>query len=466
MTSCGGSNEDTSWGRGGSAARDGGTSGGAADGGGVAGNAGNAAGNAGNAGNSTAGNAGSQAGNAGSPAGGGGGPAGSGGGVAGSGGGVAGSGGGVPPVGCYGMPLACEDIGPDQATQLYGCCYGETVYWCDDEGGTWGLHDYACAQFGQTCGYSTDYDSMYCLDPGCTADSCPQGEVCENGKCVKAPCTANSCPSGQACINKECWADPGASPGKGPGPVCSNLPPITCTGTDAYCSELVPFDPDNQPDFEGNFVAGSTYVDYPVNGESWGNQYRSFIRRDLMMLIKYATAFVACKTWDDPQTDLVNEQWSTGVAAPLGLDDMSKSDGSTPEAVYGEPGHPQGTHVGGFDIDLAYYQKGTQDNATRAVCAHTNNGQDIYHCTAAPTSLDVWRTALFIGALHDHPSLRVVGVDGQIGLKVEPAIARLCEDGWLSNAACTAVTRVLMYEVTNDGYGWYLFHDEVMQVSF
>src|SRR5690606_27553718 len=59
---------------------------------------------------------------------------------------------------------------------------------------------------------------------------------------------------------------------------CASLPPRDCTGTAAYCGALVPFEP----------VKGPGYDNYPLNGETATNQYRSFARVDLVMLIKWA----------------------------------------------------------------------------------------------------------------------------------------------------------------------------------
>ncbi|PKN43986.1 MAG: hypothetical protein CVU63_11570 [Deltaproteobacteria bacterium HGW-Deltaproteobacteria-20] len=236
--------------------------------------------------------------------------------------------------------------------------------------------------------------------------------------------------------------DPGPGPGAGPGPTCSNLPPLQCTGTN--CSQLVPFDPDN----------GVGYVDYPVNGETWSNQYRSYIRRDLMMLIKYATAKVACKA----------QAWTPGNNEPLALIDMSEADGSIPGTSIGEPGHPDGTHTNGLDIDVAYYQT-LSDNLPRVICEHTINGEDQYHCVSEPTTLDTWRSAAFLGFLFEHPSVRVVGADGKAGPPISAALTKLCQDGWLTTAACNS-TNKLTYEVTNGGAGWYYFHHHHMHVSF
>ena len=126
-------------------------------------------------------------------------------------------------------------------------------------------------------------------------------------------------------------------PGDAPGPQCDNLPPLHCIGGSEYCSELVQFDP----------AVGEGYVDFPMNGESWEDQFRSFVRRDLMMLISYASAKVACKSAD----------WNYGNFAPLGLVDMSEADGSIPGTSVGYPGPPEGTHEDGKDIDAEILTK-------------------------------------------------------------------------------------------------------------
>ena len=60
-----------------------------------------------------------------------------------------------------------------------------------------------------------------------------------------------------------------------------------------------------------------------------------------------------------------------------------------------QPGHPPGTHVNGFDMDIAYYQLFGTDNKLRSVCDHVQNGADQYRCISEPDNFDVWRTALF-----------------------------------------------------------------------
>jgi hypothetical protein len=221
------------------------------------------------------------------------------------------------------------------------------------------------------------------------------------------------------------------------------VPDWRCTASAAECGELVAFEP----------VRGPGYWNYPLNGETTGNQYRSYARRDVMMLVKYATAMVECQA----------AAWAFGNGGELGLGDMSEVDGAIPGTSVGSPGHPPGTHVNGHDMDIAYYQTGTADNLLRAVCEHRTGGADQYHCTGEPTLLDPWRTALFLGHLHATPHLRVIGVDGRVGPLVESALAQLCTDGWVSGTGCTAPR--LAYETTDTMRGWYRFHHHHLHIS-
>jgi hypothetical protein len=280
----------------------------------------------------------------------------------------------------------------------------------------------------------------------CESDSqCPGSQVCSNYTCREPPCTATSCGSGFVCSQASgtCVLDVGSPPAGSP-QSCSNIPAWHCNGTEATCGQLEVFNP----------RLGDGYWDYPLNGETEQNQYRSFARRDMISLIKYASASVRC----------LAESWTFGNGGPLGLGDMSEANGAIPGTAVGYPGHPPGTHVNGYDMDIAYYQVNTADNKLRSVCPHTINGQDQHRCTGEPTVFDVWRSAAFIAKLHDTPQLRVIGVDGYIGPKVISAISQLCSSGWLSGNACTKPLK-LAYETTNTGAGWYHHHHHHLHVS-
>lgn len=225
---------------------------------------------------------------------------------------------------------------------------------------------------------------------------------------------------------------------------CASLPPRDCTGSPAQCAEIIPFEP----------TTGLGYENYPINGETAENQYRSFARVDLVMLVEWAAAYTACKT----------ASWTEGNGGPVGLGDMSESDGSIPGTSLGSPGHPQNTHVNGYDMDIGYFQSGTADNRLRPVCPHSTNGVDSYHCTDAPTTLDVKRTSVFLGALLSSARVRVIGVDGKIGPLVTDAMQHLCTAGIIPAAGCANKARIT-WEATDTGAGWYLFHHHHLHVS-
>ncbi len=234
-----------------------------------------------------------------------------------------------------------------------------------------------------------------------------------------------------------------SGPGMGPGPDCPNLPTRDCTGAD--CGTLSAFTP----------VTGPGYDNYPINGETANDQYRSFARKDLQMLMKYATAFVDCKA----------KNWTPGNMKPLGLGDMSEADGSIPGTSIGQPGHPAGTHENGYDMDIAYYQLKGQNNYLREICPHTTGGAEQYHCTGEPDNLDVWRHALFLGALFTSKRVRVIGVDGKVGPLILNAMPTLCTSGWLPQAACNAAKNGLAFETTDTGRGWFQFHQHHSHIS-
>lgn len=247
---------------------------------------------------------------------------------------------------------------------------------------------------------------------------------------------------GLVCTNGQCVPDLAGGPGMGPGPTCT-LPTRDCAG--AGCATMSQFLP----------VMGPGYDNYPLNGETLQDQYRSFARQDLQMLVKYASAYVDCKA----------QGWTTGNGKPIGLGDMSEANGAIPGTRENDPGHPAGTHVNGFDMDIAYHQVTSPNNYLRPVCPHTSGGQDQYRCTAAPNNLDVWRTALFLGAFFTSSRVRVIGVDGKIGALADQAMQVLCANQWLPQSACTNAKSRLAYETTDMGRGWYHFHHHHLHVS-
>ena len=339
----------------------------------------------------------------------------------------------------------CQQIYQSGGTACVAAC--DTGDDCRNDGG------YGCLPFdtdgvcwpscgdGSSCpdGYGCDSNQGECI-PACTETSCPTGKVCgADGVCKDPPCTATSCPASYLCTEAGvCVPDMEGGPGAGPGPECPDLPERDCVGTKAYCGELIQYDPHQGPGYD----------DYQINGEG-KEQYRSWARRDLVMLIKWATALVDCKAAD----------WDGGNGKPLGLGDMSEKDGSIPGTSIGEPGHPEGTHVDGYDTDIAYFQNAPPDNKLRPICDHVVNGKEQYHCTGAPYLLDIWRHALLLGAFFSSSRTRVIGVDGKVGEIMVQALQVLCGNGWLPETNCSKVkSYALAWELTDGGAGWYLFH--------
>ncbi|MBA3455394.1 MAG: hypothetical protein H0T42_20040 [Deltaproteobacteria bacterium] len=359
-------------------------------------------------------------------------------------------GGGAPGSMCS-CDADCADDGSHDGVCIYGVCMTKASGTCASGGSQ------SECPTGSRCWTLDGSDAGPLCWPDCAAHTCGTSGMCDaDGSCgpktgsncdatcgTACACTETSCGTGNRCVMGECVPDvmTGGAPGAGPGPTCAALPARDCTG--ATCGQLVSFNP----------RTNTAWDDYPLNGETAANQYRSYLRRDLMMLVGYATSFTACKTVG----------WTTGIGGTLGLGDMSEANGAIPGTSIGSPGHPAGTHVNGNDIDLAYYQTGTANNRLRPICAHMNGTADAYHCVGAPDKLDVWRTALFLGAVFESPRTRVIGVDGKAGPLILSALDTLCDSGWLSQTACT--NAVLAYEVTNMGQGWYLHHHHHAHIS-
>ena len=312
---------------------------------------------------------------------------------------------------------------------------------------------------GQGCycddGYTLNASADGCVQVCSVNEDCMEdGTACIGGTCVVPPCSPDSCAEGLLCGNDgNCRADPNLLPPapKMDCPVLSNeecfedntccIPAWDCAGMD--CGTLMPFDPE----------FGHGYWNYPLNGETRQDQYRSYVRKDVWNLIKYASAAVAC----------MSQTWEFGNGHLLGLGDMSEANGDIPGTREGQPGHPEGTHVNGHDMDIAYYQLTGDDNHLRAVCEHYQGGQDAYHCTSEPVNFDLWRTALFLAKMHDNPRLRVIGVDGKLGVQITTAISQMCSAGWIQGEACT--NPKVTYETTDNGYGWYHFHHHHFHIS-
>jgi hypothetical protein len=183
-------------------------------------------------------------------------------------------------------------------------------------------------------------------------------------------------------------------------------------------------------------AAVEKYQGYLVSHE----QHYSNLRREVAYLVQWATAEV---TAEFPGTN------------PLGLLDMGQADGDTPGRMDDSLRHPEGTHVNGNDLDIAYYQTGT-DNLGREVCEN-----DGYNCTGPATLLDAERTAYFIALLTRSPNLRVIGVDTEVAEDVLDAADDLYDSGMLTSTDLSRIGSYMAY----DTEGW-PFHHHHMHVSW
>jgi len=165
----------------------------------------------------------------------------------------------------------------------------------------------------------------------------------------------------------------------------------------------------------------------------------SNLRREVAYLVTYAAEQTAAQF---PGTN------------PLSLMDMSERNGDTPGAMVGQLRHPEGTHINGNDIDIAYYQTGP-DNEGRAVCAN-----DGYFCTSPPNILDAPRTAFFMVRLMDSTNVRVIGVDTEVATAILSAANSLRSQNVLTQSEVNRLDSYMAY-----GEGW-PFHHHHMHFSW
>jgi hypothetical protein len=204
---------------------------------------------------------------------------------------------------------------------------------------------------------------------------------------------------------------------------------------------------DFYPDEDAGDVTGpcNKIMQFPGdNGLSDGyvvshEPHYSNLRREVIYLVREA----ALRTYEAfPDTN------------PIGLLDMSQRDGDVPGRMRGQLRHPEGTHVGGNDLDIAYFQTG-DDNMGRPVCANDN-----YFCTGDPILLDAERTAYFMVQLFDSPMTRVIGVDTRIAPELEAALPGLEDQGLITAKQRSDFDWKLAY-----GDGW-PFHHHHMHFSW
>lgn len=359
----------------------------------------------------------------------------------------------------------CDAVDGHDGLCVAGVCFVEASGPCGGDGGT----REQCPSGSRCWDLAADFPVCW---SDCDANDCA-GTCDGDGSCAPDDASNAQCDDTCAtvCLGGGGGGDPEpvepvdlGTPPPAPTTSCADIPSFECTvpggsldEIEAFCGELVAFDPRRT----------DAYDDYAINGETANDQYRSFVRRDLMMLVQYATASTAC----------IAQNWDFGDSV-LGLGDMSEADGSIPGTSDGEPGHPPDSHERGHDMDIAYYQLGQANNRLREVCPHTAGGADQQHCTGAPTTLDPWRTAVFIAKAMDSEQYLTIGVDGQVAPVVREAARVLCDEGILDPASngCgpdgvargpqNGFGRGISFNTSEaTDIGWFFFHHHHLHIS-
>ena len=181
------------------------------------------------------------------------------------------------------------------------------------------------------------------------------------------------------------------------------------------------------------------------------SKYR-WARREVIMYLRYA---------------LYEVQQQFPDTNPLGIIDISQRDGLTPGMDTCNLRHPERTHSQGGNIDVAYYQTGS-DNSARIICDADDGSNDGYYCdpSAVDTHIvDLQRTTYFIAKLACLPDcnntrFRVAGVDHVIGPLIEETALQLNKDGIISDEQYNNLSNMLAY-----GDGW-PFHHHHIHLSF
>ncbi len=200
------------------------------------------------------------------------------------------------------------------------------------------------------------------------------------------------------------------------------------------------------PDPDDGFVEnGYMFEDYSYSNYRWA-------RREVIMYLRYA---------------LYEVQQQFPGTNPLGIIDISQRDGLTPGMDIGSLRHPETTHDQGGNIDVAYYQTGS-NNSARIICDAEGGSNDGYYCdpSAVDTHIvDLQRTAYFIAKLACLPDcnntrFRVAGVDQVIGPLIEETALQLKNNGIISDDEYNNLSNMLAY-----GDGW-PFHHHHIHLSF
>ena len=117
--------------------------------------------------------------------------------------------------------------------------------------------------------------------------------------------------------------------------------------------------------------------------------------------------------------------------------DACQEDGLTPGHDIGELRHCRTCHDQGGNIDIAYYQTGS-DNWTRTVCGPggANVTADGTQCTAAAAAghiVDIDRQVFFMAKIFDSPRARAIGVDPILATVLQARAAEMRAEGTITD---------------------------------
>lgn len=149
---------------------------------------------------------------------------------------------------------------------------------------------------------------------------------------------------------------------------------------------------------------------------------------------------------------------------PLGLSDLSQSDGRTPGTDVNSLRHASTTHRGD-DLDIAYYQTDGSNNP-QIVCGdgtdrnangRTGRFNDGYFCTSNQNIVDWEREAYFFGIMATTSLVRVFGIDQTMPEQFRMHITALRDRGELT---AEQASRALRLGYGADG-GWQFHHHHV-----
>jgi len=180
-------------------------------------------------------------------------------------------------------------------------------------------------------------------------------------------------------------------------------------------------------------------------------------RRELIMLLRYA---------------IFEVQEAFPGTTPLAIGDIGLSDGSTPW------GHPDHTHDGGCNVDIAYYIKAEfqrqwgnlvyrqiccdYDHLIGYSCVDDDESSDGYGmCVPGSENthiVDIPRTALLLAKLATGNRLRAAGVEAKIVPELKAEFLQLLNDGAITQQEYDTVVAKTFSAADDPSWIWHFHH--------